>query len=355
MNKVPDGVARTAGPSDLCAITRKINLTERTGILVMPIIIPSDLPAYRALTDENIFIVKDTEAQHQDIRPLKIVLLNLMPNKITTEIQFLRLLSNTALQVEIELLQTETHTAKNVSQEYLTKFYKTLPEIGNEKFDGLIITGAPVEKLPFEEVDYWPELCDIMEWSKTNVYSTLHICWAAQAGLYYPYGIPKYELPEKIFGLFPHTADRPEHKLLRGFDDRFYAPHSRYTEVRRADIEKVPALEILASSKEAGVNIVADRSGRRFFVTGHFEYDSLSLDYEYRRDLEKGLNIRPPQNYYSGGDPAGVPEHKWRAHANLLFSNWLNYFVYQETPYDLNAIHPNGKAAEKKVSALTPL
>lgn len=305
-------------------------------VFIMPIIIRRDLPAYQVLADENVFLLEDADALHQDIRPLKIAILNLMPNKITTEIQLLRLLSNTALQVEIELLQTETHVARNVSQEYLTKFYKTFSEIQDGKFDGLIITGAPVEKMPFEEVDYWRELCAIMEWSKTNVYSVFHICWGAQAGLYYHYGVPKYERGEKLFGLFLHTVDRPEHTLVRGFDDRFYAPHSRYTEVRRADIEKIPDLEVLVSSEEAGVNIVADRTGKRFFVTGHFEYDARTLDSEYRRDIEKGLPIRLPENYYPDDDPGRPPRHRWRAHANLLFSNWLNYFVYQETPYDLN-------------------
>jgi homoserine O-succinyltransferase len=303
----------------------------------MPIIIRHDLPAYKVLVNENIFILKDTDAEHQDIRPLRIAILNLMPNKIETEIQLLRLLSNTSLQVEIELLQTESHTSKNISKEYLTEFYKTFSSIENEKYDGLIITGAPIEKLPFEQVDYWQELCAIMEWSKTHVYSSLHICWGAQAGLYYYYGIPKYELPEKVFGLYEHVSEHPEHTLLRGFDDVFLAPHSRYTEIRRDDIQKNKDLTILVSSEDAGVTIVADRSDRRFFITGHLEYDVRTLDGEYRRDIGKGINIALPKNYYPNNNPEAAPKHKWRSSANLLFSNWLNYYVYQETPYDLNS------------------
>lgn len=304
----------------------------------MPIIIREDLPAYKVLVDENIFIINDTHAERQDIRALKIAILNLMPNKIETEIQLLRLLGNTSLQVEIELIQTESHDAKNISKEYLTKFYKNFEEVKDRKFDGLIITGAPVEKLPFEEVDYWPELCEIMEWSKTNVYSVLHICWGAQAGLYYHFGIPKYELSEKRFGLFTHIANDKEHTLLRGFDDTFLIPHSRHTEIRREDFEKVSDLEILASSDEAGIGIIADKTGRQLFVTGHLEYDTLTLHNEYVRDISKGLPIELPKHYYPNDDLDATPYHNWRAHANLLFSNWLNYYVYQETPYDLSGL-----------------
>ena len=302
----------------------------------MPVMIRDDLPAYKALLDENVFILRERDAKHQDIRPLRIAILNLMPNKIETEIQLLRLLSNTSLQVEAELLQTVSHDAKNVSKAYLTKYYKTFSEIKDERFDGLIITGAPVETLPFEEVDYWPELCEIMEWSKRNVYSTLHICWGAQAGLYHHYGIPKYELSQKVSGLFPHRALAPGHTLLCGFDDIFLGPHSRYTEIRAGDIEKVPQLTLLAVSPEAGVNIVAADTGRQFFITGHFEYDRLTLHNEYQRDLEKGLPIAIPKNYYPEDDVTRPPRQQWRSHANLLFSNWLNYYLYQETPFDLN-------------------
>lgn len=301
----------------------------------MPICIPDSLPAHKILESENIFVMDEGRASHQDIRPLKIALLNLMPKKIETETQLLRLLGNTPIQVEVELVQTVSHVSKNTSPEHLLKFYKSFEEIRDQKFDGLVITGAPVEQIPFEEVDYWQELTTIMEWSKTNVTSTFHICWGAQAALYYHYGIPKRALPEKMFGVFPHRVLIPGHPLLRGFDDEFYAPHSRHTQVLQADIEKVAALEILAVSPQAGVYIAASRDGRQFFVTGHSEYDRTTLDSEYRRDVDKGLPIHPPCHYYRNDDPSQPIVQNWRGHANLLYSNWLNYFVYQITPYDL--------------------
>ena len=302
----------------------------------MPIIIRDDLPACHVLAEENVFVINNKDAQRQDIRALKIAILNLMPNKIETEVQLLRLLGNSSLQIEVELIQTSTHDAKNSSKEYLTKFYKTFEQIKDNKFDGLIVTGAPVEKLDFEQVDYWPELCEILEWSKTNVYSVLHICWGAQAGLYYHYGIPKYLLSKKVFGVYKQICQNKTHTLLRGFDDVFFVPQSRYTEIKSEDIEQVPQLEILAESDEAGVNIVANRSGRQVFITGHFEYDLLTLNNEYQRDRDKGIKIQLPHNYYPFNNAHNMPAHKWRAHANLLFSNWLNYYVYQETPYYLN-------------------
>ena len=301
----------------------------------MPIQIPNDLPAAGVLQQENIFVMPQNRAARQDIRPLEILLLNLMPTKIVTETQLSRLLGNTPLQVHLELIHTTSHTAKNTPQEHLLSFYKTFDEVKDRKFDGMVITGAPVEQLPFEEVDYWPELCEIMEWSKTHVYSTFHICWGAQAGLYYHYGIPKYDLPEKMFGIFPHTVDQPFHQLLRGFDELFYVPHSRHTEVREEDILKHPELEILTRSEESGVHIVADRSGRQFFVTGHSEYDRDTLAAEYFRDLKKGLPIHIPAHYFEDDDPKKSPKFIWRGHANLLFVNWLNYFVYQQTPFNL--------------------
>jgi homoserine O-succinyltransferase len=304
----------------------------------MPIKIPDHLPATEILTSENIFVMNEDRAFHQDIRPLRIAILNLMPTKIVTETQLLRLIGNSPLQVEIVLLHAESHKSKNTSEEHLESFYKTFAEVQDQKFDGMIITGAPVEQLDFEEVNYWDELTQIMEWSKRNVFSTFHICWAAQAGLYYHYGVPKHPLPEKMFGVFPHTVNRKHTKLMRGFDDIFFAPHSRHTEVRREDIEKVPALEILSESEEAGVYIVASRDERQFFITGHSEYDPGSLKWEYDRDVAKGLPINIPQNYYPDDDPSRPPVVKWRGHANLLYVNWLNYCVYQETPYDLNQI-----------------
>lgn len=301
----------------------------------MPIKIPDNLPATEILTNENIFVMTETRAVHQDIRPLRIAILNLMPTKITTETQLLRLLGNTPLQVEVELLHADSHRSKNTPGDHLAVFYKTFEEVKNRKFDGLIITGAPVEQMEFDKVDYWEELKDIMEWSKYNVTSTFYICWAAQAGLYYHYGVPKYDLPAKMFGVFNHRINRRNIKLLRGFDDEFYVPHSRYTEVRRGDIERVEELEILAESDESGVYIVADKSRRTFFVTGHSEYDPFTLKGEYDRDVKKGLDIVVPKNYYPNDNPENEPVVKWRGHANLLFSNWLNYYVYQETPFNL--------------------
>ncbi|WP_248930256.1 homoserine O-acetyltransferase MetA [Paenibacillus hamazuiensis] len=301
----------------------------------MPIKIPDHLPAKEVLVQENIFVMDETVAFHQDIRPLRIAILNLMPTKETTETQILRLLGNTALQVEFVLLHPKTHTSKNTSAEHLEQFYKTFDDVKHERFDGMIITGAPVETLEFEDVNYWQELKTIMDWSTHNVTSTLHICWAAQAGLYHHFGVPKYPLPEKMFGVFPHTISRPNVKLLRGFDETFFVPQSRHTEVRREDILKVPDLEILSESEEAGVYIAASKDGRHIFVTGHSEYDACTLKAEYDRDIKKGMNIAVPKNYYPNDDPSRQPLVTWRAHANLLFSNWLNYYVYQETPYDL--------------------
>lgn len=304
----------------------------------MPINIPNNLPAYTVLNNENIFVKTDADAMHQDIRPLRIAIVNLMPKKIETETQLLRLLSNTPIQVDIELIQMASHVTKNTSAEHLTKFYKTFADVKEELFDGLIITGAPVEQIPFEDVDYWSELCQIMDWSRRHVYSVLHICWGAQAGLYYHYGIPKYDLPQKMFGIFPHKAEVANHPLLRGFDEVFSVPHSRHTEIRRMDVEKVRDLKILAFSNESGVNIIADKEERRFFLLGHFEYDRFTLANEYFRDRDKGLDIQVPKHYFPYDDPSQPPHFNWRAHANLLFSNWINYCVYQKTPYDLNEL-----------------
>ncbi len=305
----------------------------------MPIKIPDSLPASRVLDQENIFVMTEHRALHQDIRPLKIVILNLMPKKIETETQLLRLLGNSPLQVDIELLQTESYTSKNTPSEHLFKFYKTFREIRDERFDGMIITGAPVELLAFEQVEYWKELCEIMEWSKTNVYSTLHICWGAQAGLYYHYGIHKYQLDQKMFGIFQHRLLLENHPITRGFDELFDVPHSRHTTVKRREIDRVPELEILASSDQAGVYMVGRRDGRQFFITGHSEYDRETLGNEYFRDLQKGLPINMPDHYFPHNDPSQKPVFTWRGHANLLFSNWLNYYVYQATPYDLDELH----------------
>ena len=304
----------------------------------MPIRIPNDLPAKETLMQENIFVMDQNRALRQDIRPLEIVLLNLMPTKIVTETQLSRVLGNTPLQVNLELMHTTTHVSKNTPQDHLLSFYKSFDELKHRKFDGMVITGAPVEMMDFEQVDYWPELCRIMEWSKHNVHSTFHICWGAQAGLYYHYGINKKVLPEKMFGVFEHTADYKRSILLRGFDDIFWVPHSRHTTVEREDIEKVPELKILASSQEAGVYAVSTRGGRQIFVTGHSEYDPETLEKEYLRDKNQGLPIDVPKNYYPGDDDTKPPMVRWRGHANLLFSNWLNYFVYQTTPYDIMAI-----------------
>lgn len=304
----------------------------------MPIRIPNDLPAAAALQQENIFVMPQNRAMKQDIRPLEIVLLNLMPTKITTETQLSRLLGNTPLQVNLELMHTTTHKAKNVSEEHMLSFYKSFDELKHRKFDGMVITGAPVEKMAFEDVDYWDELCRIMEWSKSHVHSTFHICWGAQAGLYYHYGIQKKDLPEKLFGVYPHKADYKRSILLRGFDDTFWAPHSRHTTVDRADIEKVEGIKILASSEEAGVYAMMTKGGRQIFVTGHSEYDPETLQKEYLRDKALGLPISVPKNYFPGDDDTKEPVVRWRGHANLLFSNWLNYFVYQTTPYDIMSI-----------------
>ncbi|UNK17422.1 homoserine O-succinyltransferase [Paenibacillus sp. N3/727] len=301
----------------------------------MPIKIPDTLPAKEVLAGENIFVMDESHAFHQDIRPLRIAILNLMPTKETTETQLLRLIGNSPLQVDVVLLHPGSHTSKNTPAEHLESFYKTFEEVKHRRFDGMIITGAPVEQLHFEEVNYWNELTEIFEWSKRNVTSTLHICWASQAGLYYHYGVPKYSLSEKCFGVFSHTVNEPTVKLLRGFDEVFYAPHSRHTEVRREDVEQSVQLEILSESEEAGIYLVASKDGRQVFVTGHSEYDSDSLRWEYERDAAKGLDVALPRHYYPKDDPTIKPPSVWRAHANLLFSNWLNYYVYQETPYDI--------------------
>ncbi|NLW07141.1 MAG: homoserine O-succinyltransferase [Clostridia bacterium] len=311
----------------------------------MPINIPDDLPAVDILRSENIFVMTEKRAQSQDIRPLRIAILNLMPTKITTETQILRLLSNTPLQVEIELLRTYSHESKNTPEEHLRVFYKTFPEVKRRKFDGLIITGAPVEKIDFDEVDYWAELQEIMDWSLKHVTSTMYICWAAQAALYHHYQIPKYPLSEKMFGVFAHTIEHNNVDLLRGFDDVFYAPHSRHTEVRREDIDKVPELVVLAESQDAGVYLLVSADGKQVFITGHPEYDQLTLKKEYLRDVGKGLKIALPRNYFPNDDPNCDPRVNWRSHANLLFSNWLNYYVYQETPYDLNGSSPTANGS----------
>jgi len=304
----------------------------------MPIQIPNDLPATEVLQQENIFVMTEKRAVTQDIRPLEIALLNLMPTKITTETQLTRLLGNTPLQVRLELMHMKSHISKNVSQEHLLNFYKTFDELKDRKFDGMVITGAPVENMDFEDVDYWQELCQIMEWSKTHVHSTFHICWGAQAGLYYHYGIQKHPLEEKMFGVFKHHADYKRSILLRGFDDTFWVPHSRHTTVYREDIEAEPDLRIIASSPEAGVYAVMNKGGRQIFITGHSEYDPETLNLEYLRDKKQGLPISVPKNYFPNDDDTQEPIVRWRGHANLLFSNWLNYFVYQTTPYDIMSI-----------------
>ncbi len=304
----------------------------------MPIQIPNDLPAAEVLQKENIFVMKQTRAETQHIRPLEIVLLNLMPTKIVTETQLSRMLGNTPLQVHLELMMLATHKAKNTPEEHLLAFYKTFEELKDRKFDGMVITGAPVENMPFEQVNYWKELTEIMEWSKDHVHSTFHICWGAQAGLYYHYGIQKYPLPEKMFGVFKHKADYKHAILLRGFDDEFWVPHSRHTTIRREDVEAIPGLKILASSEEAGVYILMNKEGRQIFVTGHSEYDPDTLEREYLRDKYQGLPIQVPKNYYPDDDDSQPPIVRWRGHGNLLYSNWLNYFVYQTTPYDIMAV-----------------
>ncbi len=304
----------------------------------MPIQIPNDLPATETLQKENIFVMNEKRAITQDIRPLEIVLLNLMPTKIATETQLSRVLGNTPLQVRLELMHMRSHVSKNTSQEHLLNFYKSFDELKHRKFDGMVITGAPVEHMAFEDVDYWPELCEIMEWSKTNVHSTFHICWGAQAGLYYHYGIQKRWMPQKLFGVFQHKADYKRSILLRGFDDVFWVPHSRHTTIDRKDIEAVPELKVVASSEQAGVYAVLTKKGRQIFVTGHAEYDAETLQNEYLRDKKMGLPIAVPENYYPNDDDTQEPLVKWRGHGNLLFSNWLNYFVYQTTPYDIMSI-----------------
>lgn len=304
----------------------------------MPIKIPNDLPATETLHEENIFVITETRALTQDIRPLKILLLNLMPTKIVTETQFSRLLGNTPLQVELEFLQTATHKSKHTDSQHLINFYQTFDEIKHKKYDGMIITGAPVENMEFEEVNYWEELCQIMEWSKTHVTSTFHICWGAQAGLYYHYGIKKHPLPEKLFGIFEHEVDYKKSILFRGFDDKFMVPHSRHTTVLREEIEKVPELKILSSSEKAGVYVISTDKGRQIFVTGHSEYDADTLKKEYLRDKDAGLPIHVPENYFVDDDDTKEPMVTWRSHANLLYSNWLNYFVYQTTPYNIDEI-----------------
>ena len=304
----------------------------------MPIKIPNLLPATQTLHEENIFVITENRAITQDIRPLRIVMLNLMPQKIVTETQIARLIGNTPLQVELELLQTATHKSKHTSAEHMLAFYKVFDDIKDQNFDGMIITGAPVEQMPFEEVEYWDELCEIMEWSKTHVTSTLHICWGAQAGLYYHYGIQKYGLDEKLFGVFEHTLDHKRSILFRGFDDTFLVPHSRHTTVRREDVESVEGLKILSSSKEAGVFVVSTDRGRQIFVTGHSEYDADTLKREYLRDKAAGLPIAVPKNYFPNDDDTKEPVVRWRSCANLFYSNWLNYFVYQTTPYDITKI-----------------
>ena len=304
----------------------------------MPIKILDGLPAAKILESENIFVMNEHRAMHQDIRPLRILLVNLMPTKIVTETQILRLLSNSPIQVDVELLGMATHVSKNTPAEHLLNFYHTFEEVKENRYDGMIVTGAPVEQIPFEEVDYWEELCEIFRWSRKRVYSTLHICWGAQAGLYYHYGIPKHFLERKLSGVYQHRPLIPQHPLLRGFDDGYLAPHSRYTEVHREDIEQTQGLDILSESDEAGIHIVASHNCREFYVTGHSEYDRDTLAKEYARDLGKGMDIAMPAHYFPQNDPTKIPVMRWRAHANLLFSNWLNYFVYQRTPYDLSEL-----------------
>lgn len=305
----------------------------------MPIKIPNSLPAYKTLTDENIFIMDEFRANTQDIRPLQIAVVNLMPTKIDTETQLMRLVSNTSLQVEVVLLRTKTYQPKTVGEEHLKSFYKTFDDVKDRNFDGMIITGAPVEQIPFEEVEYWDELCRIMEWSKQHVHSTMHICWGAQAGLYYHFGIPKYPLSKKLFGIFPHKVERKSSILFRGFDDVFMVPHSRHTTIRREDVEACGKIKILATSPEAGVYAMMTENGRQIFLTGHSEYDPETLKREYLRDKNAGLPIEMPVNYFPNDDDTQPPQVTWRGHANLLFSNWLNYFVYQTTPYDLNELN----------------
>jgi len=304
----------------------------------MPIIIPKKLPAVSVLEGENIFVMTENRAIHQDIRPLRLLILNLMPTKIVTETQLLRKLSNSPLQVEVEFLKTASHVSKNASPEHLESFYTTFTQVRDVRYDGMIITGAPVENIEFEDVTYWEELCDIMEWTSTNVFSTFHICWGAQAALYYHYKIPKYPLEKKLFGIFKHTAEKPQSPLFRGFDDEFYIPHSRHTEIKETDISKVAELEVLSTSKVAGILALRSLDNRQFFVTGHPEYDAETLALEYFRDVKKGLPIDIPKNYFQNDNPDNPPLVSWRAHAQLLYTNWLNYYVYQSTPYDIEKV-----------------
>lgn len=304
----------------------------------MPIKIDGRLPAHKALEAENVFVMTEERAKTQDIRPLNILILNLMPTKIETETQLLRLLSNSPLQIDVTLLQTATHQSKNVSQEHMLNFYSFFDDVKDKKYDGMVITGAPVELMDFEQVDYWDELCQIFEWTKTNVYSTFHICWGAQAGLYYHYGIPKYSLDKKVFGVFPHRSLDNFHPLLRGLDEVFYVPHSRHTEIRMNDIALVKELQVLTYSDMVGIHLISDMACRNFFATGHSEYDRDTLFKEYFRDKSKGLDIDVPYNYFPNDDPTKTPLITWRSSANIIFSNWLNYFVYQKTPYDLSTL-----------------
>ena len=296
------------------------------------------LPAVESLKNENIFVIDEQRASSQDIRPLKIAILNLMPMKIMTETDLLRLLSNTPLQIELDLIEPDAHVCKNTPREHIEMFYKKFADICHDNYDGFIVTGAPVEKVDFEEVDYWDELCDIFAWAKTHVTSTLYMCWASLAGLYYRYGIPTSVLGRKISGVFKHHISDPKNPIFRGFDDEFYVPHSRFSTLKREDIEKHQELQIIAESDESGIYMVMGRNGREFYITGHSEYSPMTLDFEYRRDLEKGMNPHMPENYYEDDDPAKRPIVRWRSHANLLFTNWLNYFVYQATPYDIRSI-----------------
>lgn len=304
----------------------------------MPVRVPVSLPAVEMLKEENIFVIDEQRASSQDIRPLRIGILNLMPLKIMTETDLLRLISNTPLQVELDLIDTASHVSRNTPREHVEEFYKTFEEIKDRNYDGFIITGAPVEKVDFEEVDYWDELCDIFDWARTHVTSTLYICWAAFAGLYHHYGVPKHVIDHKISGVFPHRVNDRRNPIFRGFDDEFYVPHSRFSEVLRDEVEQVKGLDIIAESPESGIYMVMARNGREFFITGHSEYSPYTLDFEYRRDMDKGMNPAVPAHYYIDDDPSKGPIVRWRSHANLLFSNWLNYFVYQETPYDIRDI-----------------
>ncbi len=313
----------------------------------MPVNIPHALPARKTLESENVFVMSEERAGHQDIRPLKIAIVNLMPTKVDTETQLLRLLGNTPLQVQITLLRMRTHEPKNTAREHLEAFYATFDQVRGEKFDGLVVTGAPVELLPFEEVDYWPELCEVMDWSADHVFSTLHVCWGAQAGLYRHFGIKKYQLPEKMFGVFQHRVLDPRSRILSGFDEVFPAPHSRYTEVRAEEIRATRGLSLLAESDQAGVYLVASEDGRQLFVTGHPEYDRFTLKGEYDRDVARGLPIAVPRNYFPDDDPTRPPMVTWRSHAFLLYANWLNYCVYQRTPFDVQAIPREPPAAEE--------